>query len=112
MRHRDTKQIGHNSSPVSYDGVVKVFPMEIEFRLEILFFARIGKIECLFRSHGHENLHHLEDAVAEYAFVGITLNLEGSLTHIHFGTLQFDMNHRHTIDEQHHIAPSVTAQRV
>ena len=109
MRHWNTEQIGYNSSPVSYDGVVKVFPMEIELRLEILFFARIGKIECLFRSHGYENLHHLEDAVAEYPFVGITLNLEGSLTYIYFGTLQFDMNHRHTIDEQHHIAPSVTA---
>lgn len=109
MRHWNTEQIRYNSSPVSYDGVVKVFPMEIEFRLEILFFSRIGKIECLFRSHGYENLYHLEDAVAEYTFVGITLNLESSLTYIYFGTLQLDMNHRHTIDKQHHIAPSVTA---
>ena len=112
MCHRDAEQIGHNSPPVSYDGVVKVFPMEVEFRLEILFFARIGEIECLFRSHGHENLHHLEDAVAEYAFMGVALNLESSLTYIYFGTFQFDMNHRHTIDEQHYIASSVTAQRV
>ena len=112
MCHGDAEQIGYDSSPVSYDRIVKVFPMEIEFRLEILFFSRIGKIECLFRSHGHENLYHLEDAVAECAFVSITLNLEGSLTYIYFGTLQFDMNYRHTIDEQHHIATSVSAQRV
>ena len=112
MCHGDAEQIGYNSPPVSYDCVVKVFPMEIEFRLEILFFARIGKIECFFRSHGHENLHHLEDTVVEYTFVGITLNLKGSLTYIYFGTFQLYMNHRHAIDEQHHIAPSVTAQRV
>ena len=112
MCHGDAEQIGYNSPPVSYDCVVKVFPMEIEFRLEILFFARIGKIECFFRSHGHENLHHLEDTVVEYTFVGITLNLKGSLTYIYFGTFQFDMDHRHPIDEQHHITPSVTAQWV
>ena len=84
MRHWNTEQIGYNSSPVPYDSIVKVFPMEIKLRLEILFFARIGKIKCLLRSHGHENLYHLEDAVAEYAFVGIAFNLEGSLTHIYF----------------------------
>ena len=86
--------------------------MEVEFWFEIFFFARIGKIECLFRSHGHENLYHLEDTVAEYTFVSITLNLKGSLTYIYFGTFQFDMDHRHPIDEQHHITPSVTAQWV
>ena len=84
MSHGDAEQVGYNSSPVSYNGVIKVFPMEIEFRLEILFFPRIGKIECFFRCHGYKNLYHLKDTVAEYAFVGITLNLEGSLTHIYF----------------------------
>ena len=35
MSHGDAEQVGYNSSPVSYNGVVKVFPMEIEFRLEM-----------------------------------------------------------------------------
>ena len=44
--------------------------------------------------------------------MGVFLYLIDSLCHVHSRAFQFYMNDGHTIDEQHHVAPSCAGQRV
>ena len=112
MGHRDGEQIGSHLLPVAHYGVVEVFPMEVELLLEPPFRARIGKVEGFFWRHCHIDLHHREDAVLEDSFVNVSLDLIASLAYVYLASLQFDVNHGHSVDQEHHVSPSVAQHRV
>ena len=112
MSHRDRQQVGSDTLPVVYLLVVEVCPMEVERRGKILRCSRVGEVQSLLRCHSHEYLYQREDAMREDTLVGILLDLVDSLSHIHTASLQLDMDNRHTIDEQHHIATASSAQWV
>ena len=112
MGHRDGEQIGCHLLPVAHYGIVEVFPMEVELLLESVFRAWVGKVEGFFGRHRHIDLHHREDAVLEDALVYVSLDLIASLTHVYLASLQFDMDYGHSVDQEHHVSPSVAQHRV
>ena len=57
MCHRDGKQVFGNVLPVVQRLIVGISPMEVEILVKYPLRAGIGKINCLIRLHGDENLH-------------------------------------------------------
>ena len=49
----------------------------------------------------------LEYAVLEDALVYVSLDLIASLTYVYLASLQFDMDYGHSVDQEHHVSPSV-----
>ena len=43
--------------------------------------------------------------------MGVLLDLVHCLSNVHTASFQFDVNDRHTIDEQHHVAAALREQR-
>ena len=85
---------------------MKIGPMKIIIRIKFALRAGIGKIESLFRVHGHKNLYQREQT-GKATLGGIFLDLVASLTDRHAASFQFNMDDRHAVDEQQHISPAV-----
>ena len=106
MCHRDGEQILRNVLPVVQRLIVGVSPMEIEVLIELTVRSGIRKINRFIRLHGNENLDKGKEP-GKYAFMGIFLDLIICLANIHTTALQFAMDQRHTIDQQHKVATAI-----
>ena len=106
MSHRNGEKIRSYALPVIYFVIVVVCPMEVETRRKVLALSRVSEVESFFWSHGNEYLNQGEDSMAKDSFMGIFLYLIDRLSYVNTRTFQFNMDDRHTIDEQHHIATS------
>ena len=106
MCHRDGQERAHNLIPVINRLVIKVRPMEIKRRIESAVRSRIGEVQRFFGSHSHKNLYQRKQS-GEHPFVGVFLNLMARLTHRYSGSLQLDMNHRHSVNQQHYIPAAI-----
>ena len=84
--HRDGEQILRNVLPVVQRLIVGISPMEVEILVKYPLRAGIGKINCLIRLHGNENLHQGEQT-GEHTFMGVFFNLIICLAHIHAAAL-------------------------
>ena len=90
-------------------GVGLVGPVEHELAVEVavvgeLLDTGVRKVQRLVRVHGHEDLHELHDARREDALAGVLLDLHDGVAHIDAAALELDVDDRHAVDEQHHVA--------
>lgn len=89
--------------------VVEVRPVEIIVRIKLAVRAGIGEIQGFVRLHGHKNLHQREQP-GEHTFMGVLLDLITCLTHRDAAFLEFHMDDRHAVDQQHEISPAVAGK--
>ncbi|CAB0590190.1 hypothetical protein CIP107554_00690 [Corynebacterium diphtheriae] len=104
VRHRNGQQRTCHVVPLVDRLVVEVGPVEEVVRVELAC-ARVGEVDRLLRGHGDEDLHQGEDALVD-ALMGVLGYLVRTLGNRHAGALQLDVEDRHTVDEQHHVATS------
>ena len=105
MSHRDGEQVARHVLPVVDGFVVEVGPVEVVC-LEVSVRAGVGEVDRLVRVHGHEHLDQGEEP-REDALVGVLADLVAGLAHAHAATLELDVDERHTVDEQHHVAAAL-----
>ena len=106
MSHRDGKQVACKFIPYIDWFVMEIRPVKIIIRVEFTLRAGIGKIESLFRIHGHKNLYQREQT-GKAALGGVFLDLVASLADRNAASFQFNMDDRHAVDQQQHITPAV-----
>ena len=106
MGHGNGKQVLHNLLPVVQVLVVEIGPVKVEVLVEDSVGAGVGEIHRFIRLHGNENLNQRKQA-GEHTLVRVFFDLVAGLAHIHAAALQFTVNHRHTVDQQHKIAPAI-----
>ena len=99
-----------NVLPVVQRLIVGISPMKVEILVKHSVWAGISKINCLIRLHGNENLHQGEKP-GEHTFMGIFFDLIICLTHIHAAALELAVDQRHTVNQQHKIAPAIGQNR-
>ena len=106
MCHRNRQQPLDDLLPVIDRIIIQICPVEIEVRIEPSIWSRICEIQRLLRIHRDEYLHQGEQA-CEDTLMCILHQLVHRFLHIHTRALQFDMEDRHTVDEQHQIAATI-----
>ena len=107
VRHRYGEEGFTDTIPLVYRLVIEVRPVEIVILVEAPQGPWIGEIDCLFRRHCNKELRKREEARVEDALVCVFLNLVGGLADGDAGFLEFDMDYRHTVNEEGQISSTV-----
>ena len=106
VRHRDGEQLLRHFFPVIDRIVVHIGPVEAEVTVDPGTAARIGKIDRLLRVHRHKELDKCKKP-GENPLVQIFFDLIDRLFRRDTRSLQLDMDERHAVDQQHHVAPAI-----
>ena len=85
--------------------------MEEVIAVENAFWAGIREVNRLSRVHRDEHLHEREES-AERTLMHVLLDLVRRLPDGNATPLEFDVDERQAVDEQHHVSASVGCKRI